>query len=234
MKTYFHHFREAVQSCSVGLGVTFKHLFNRAVTVQYPDERMELAKVWKGRHRLYLDKCTGCQACVRACPPGCITLEIERLKGQKKKIRIDRFTVNLNTCMFCGFCQAACPTSSLELQPEYETLTFTEKRSLILNLLKEQKYSPGYDPDAVEEEKPKVEKVVKPPEPDAVDAAPPEKNKASGESGAAAKTKSPDKQLKQTGETTRPEQDSGKTADEGFKKSDKSSGGEPAGGTTGE
>jgi len=155
MKTYLHHFGEAVPSCCVGLGVTFKQLFNRAVTVQYPDERMELPKTWKGRHRLYIDKCNGCTACVRACPPGCIVIELERLKGQKKKIRIDRFTVNLNTCLFCGFCQTACPTSSIQLLPEYESLTFTKKRDLILNLLKEQRYSPGYDPDAAEvEEKP--------------------------------------------------------------------------------
>ena len=50
------------------------------------------------------EDCTGCQACVRACPVDAIT-------GEKKR----RHTIDARTCIRCGACQSACPFAAIDV-----------------------------------------------------------------------------------------------------------------------
>src|SRR3990172_3483223 len=57
-----------------------KKLFDRKVTVQYPDEKRALAPRWRGRIVLTRDpdggeRCVACYLCAVACPVDCIALQ---------------------------------------------------------------------------------------------------------------------------------------------------------------
>jgi Formate hydrogenlyase subunit 6/NADH:ubiquinone oxidoreductase 23 kD subunit (chain I) len=51
-----------------GFGVTSKHIFEKKVTLRYPEERKELPKDYRGRHYLDIEKCVACEFCASACP----------------------------------------------------------------------------------------------------------------------------------------------------------------------
>ena len=60
-----------------GFGVTFKHLFKKPITQEYPEYKRPVYPRFRGRHRLHrhangLEKCVGCSLCAAACPSDCI------------------------------------------------------------------------------------------------------------------------------------------------------------------
>ncbi|MCL2140959.1 MAG: FAD-dependent oxidoreductase [Dehalococcoidia bacterium] len=59
-----------------GLVVTFKNLLRRPVTVQYPEQRLNLSRRERGTVLAWsMEKCIGCYTCQQACPHGCISIE---------------------------------------------------------------------------------------------------------------------------------------------------------------
>lgn len=103
-----------------GLGITFRHLVSRPVTVQYPDEVDPLPGRSRGVIALKEENCTVCMLCARECPDWCIYIEghksnrqtLEGKKGKKVNI-LDRFAIDYALCMYCGICVEVCPYDAL-------------------------------------------------------------------------------------------------------------------------
>jgi len=57
------------------------------------------------RYSISPEKCTGCGACIRVCPTGCIS-------GEKKKIHV----IDEGRCTRCGACAQVCPVDAVEVR----------------------------------------------------------------------------------------------------------------------
>lgn len=108
-----------------GLLITFKHLFKKKVTIQYPEVKREIAAVYRGQHVLKRDengaeRCTACGLCAVACPAEAITMTAaERNPGEEKLYREEKYAkvyeINMLRCIFCGLCEEACPKEAIFL-----------------------------------------------------------------------------------------------------------------------
>lgn len=106
-----------------GFGTSFKHLFRRPITEQYPEYKRKLPA--RSRARIVLtrdpdggERCVACYLCSAVCPVSCISMESEELENR----RYARwFRINFARCIYCGLCEEACPTLAIQLTPDYET-----------------------------------------------------------------------------------------------------------------
>ena len=120
--------------------VTFKHLFVPAVTIQYPEVKVELPE--RVRNRLYvnMDDCIGCDQCARACPVSCISIDTVKSvptddlgltsQGKKKALWVTKFDIDIAKCCFCQLCVFPCPTECIKMTDVYEFSEF-ERDDLI-------------------------------------------------------------------------------------------------------
>lgn len=123
-----------------GMGITMSHLFKKKATVSYPEQKREIAAVWRGQHVLKRDeagaeRCTACGLCAVACPAEAITMQgAERKKGEEHLYREEKYAaiyeIDMLRCIFCGLCEEACPKEAIFLtnrlvETEYERDSFT-------------------------------------------------------------------------------------------------------------
>ncbi len=99
-----------------GLGLTFRNLFRRKVTVQYPEEKTPQSPRFRGLHALRRypngeERCIACKLCEAVCPALAITIESD--VGENGLRRTTRYDIDLFKCIYCGFCEEACPVDSI-------------------------------------------------------------------------------------------------------------------------
>ena len=140
MGRYFRNIWDGIVTVLIGMKVTWRHLFVRSVTIQYPKVKLTLPE--RARNRLYvnMDDCIGCDQCAMACPVDCI--EIETVKstpdvdlgltsvGTKKRLYVTKFDIDIAKCCYCGLCVYPCPTECIKMTDVYEFSEF-ERRNLI-------------------------------------------------------------------------------------------------------
>ena len=101
---------------------------NKAVTIQYPQEKIPIPDT--GRYRLHMetDDCIVCDKCARICPVNCITIEsfkaVDDLgytsDGSKKRLELPVFDIDMAKCCYCGLCTTVCPTECLTMTKVYD------------------------------------------------------------------------------------------------------------------
>lgn len=123
----------------IGFWVTFKAIFKKVNTVQYPEVKEPTAPRFHGRHQLNrhpdgLEKCIGCELCAWACPADAIYVEGASNTEENRMSPGERYgkvyQINYLRCIFCGLCIEACPTRALTMTNEYE-LADNSRSSLI-------------------------------------------------------------------------------------------------------
>lgn len=126
-----------------GLAVTFRNALRRAVTIQYPTQKLNMTERFRGLVDLRPEKCIICRQCVKICPTGC--LEITDRQPAEKKKELATFKYNMELCCFCGLCEQACPTQAIYMNKIYEIATYNRDK-LDIDLLKTEKYGEWANP----------------------------------------------------------------------------------------
>ena len=117
--------------------VTFRHMFHRPITFQYPREQRTIPDTHRGalgllRYDDGRERCVGCDLCEAACPSRCIKV----ISGEDMTRPLQRyateFYIDITKCVFCGYCVEACPVNALAMTKLYEFSTH-DKRTLLFD-----------------------------------------------------------------------------------------------------
>ena len=99
-----------------GMGVTWRRMFGKKITVQYPEEKTPQSPRFRGLHALRRypngqERCIACKLCEAVCPALAITIESD--VGADGTRRTTRYDIDLFKCIYCGFCEEACPVDAI-------------------------------------------------------------------------------------------------------------------------
>jgi NADH-quinone oxidoreductase subunit I len=123
-----------------GLMTTFRHLFKKKVTEQYPEQKWQVPMDYRGAPTLVKDeegrvKCVACQLCEFVCPPRAIRIVPMEYPENAKHGKIEKtpaeFDINMLRCIFCGYCQEVCPEEAIFLKKDFPNLTGLSREAMI-------------------------------------------------------------------------------------------------------
>jgi len=126
---------QLTRAVSRAMGVTFRNLFRRPVTVMYPDTSRPYPDRFRGVLALVYEKdtgqeaCIGCRLCEYICPPQVI--KVEMLKAAKRNFA-KTFTLELYACEFCELCVQVCPTDAIIMLKTFDVAT-SDRRELLFD-----------------------------------------------------------------------------------------------------
>src|SRR5438477_600005 len=117
---------QLVRAVGRAMGVTFKNLLRRPITVRYPTVKRVYPDRFRGILALTYDpqtgeeNCIGCRLCEYICPPQVI--KVEMLKAEKRNFA-KTFTLELYACEFCELCVQVCPTDAIIMMKSFDLAT---------------------------------------------------------------------------------------------------------------
>lgn len=114
----------AVNALFKGFSLTFRYIFRRGITQQYPEVRREVSPGYRGMPALRKyeetgkERCVACCLCVQICPAQCIVMETGTGEdGLKYPVG---YEMEVGRCLYCGLCEEVCPVEAVILSGEYE------------------------------------------------------------------------------------------------------------------
>lgn len=113
-----------------GMALTFRYMFRKRRTLNYPYEKGPLSPRFRGEHALRRyasgeERCIACKLCEAVCPALAITIESEpRADGSRRATRYD---IDMTKCIYCGLCEEACPVDAIVEGPNFEFATETRE-----------------------------------------------------------------------------------------------------------
>ena len=113
-----------------GMYLTFKYIFKKKVTINYPHEKGPLSPRFRGEHALRRypngeERCIACKLCEAVCPAQAITIESEpRGDGSRRTTKYD---IDMTKCIYCGLCEESCPVDAIVQGPNFEFATETRE-----------------------------------------------------------------------------------------------------------
>lgn len=120
----------------MGLKTTFRHIFKKKLTVQYPEQCVPMRiENYRGVHRLNRDEqgrvaCVACFMCETACPAHCIHIEGAEAPWPDREKYPVKFDIDELRCIYCGMCEEACPVDAIELTPEHTLVGMTREEMI--------------------------------------------------------------------------------------------------------
>jgi NADH-quinone oxidoreductase subunit I len=147
---------KSIMSLASGLGLTFRTMFRKSVTIQYPHVPVPVAPGYRGPVRLVTEgepethKCVGCLACQRICPTNAIPILSLTKNELNKNVPVD-FVIDDALCCFCGLCVEVCPTEALE-HSAVSDWAVPNAKTLRRTIMKDQQLTGDNDPVAKREQ----------------------------------------------------------------------------------
>ncbi len=116
-----------------GLALTFRYIFKRKATINYPYQKGPIGPRFRGEHALrrYADgseRCIACKLCEAVCPAQAITIEAAPAPDGSR--RTTRYDIDMTKCINCGLCQEVCPVEAIVEGPNFEYATETHEELL--------------------------------------------------------------------------------------------------------
>jgi len=117
-----------------GLATTWRRMWEKPVTLEYPEERPTIPSGYRGVPTLVKDpegreKCVSCQLCEFVCPPKAIRMVPGEIPEDSPHANVEKapkeFEIDMLRCIYCGMCQEVCPEEAIWLQNQYSMSGYT-------------------------------------------------------------------------------------------------------------
>jgi NADH-quinone oxidoreductase subunit I len=116
-----------------GMWFTFRHMFRKTVTLEYPEKKVILGAEFRGRPVLVAEsgkeRCVACGLCARSCPPLAISMQAAETEDVKERYPAV-FEIDMLRCIYCGYCEEVCPEEAIVMSKEYD-FNFRDRKDAI-------------------------------------------------------------------------------------------------------